>query len=342
LNFGIAGYGVYLPFYRVKSSDVAKAWGGDLKSPYEKTVPSYDEDAITMGVEASLNALKNSRFDGEEIDLVHFATTSSPYIEKQCSSTLAFALGCKNSVRTSDFDGSPRVCSSAMLSAFDALRSSTVSNAIVVASEKLVARPGESMEQLLSSGAAAFVLTSDEKRMIARIDGYSSYSTEFTDRWHSESEAFPRSGIERFGRDYGYTKHVTTAIKKLLESRKSSPKDYSQVAFTEFDPRRPSAIAKSVGYKDEQISRGLLTQFVGDTGAASMFLSLSAALEKAKPGERILAVSYGDGGSDALEFGVTDGIRDKQTGEVERYINSKEIVDYQMHLRLNKVFDMLR
>lgn len=342
MNCGIAGYGVYLPLYRVKSSDVAKAWGGDSKSPYEKTVPSYDEDAITMGVEASLNALKNSRLDAEEIDLLHFATTSSPYIEKQCSSTLGFALGCKSSVRTADFDGSPRVCSSAMLSAFDALRSSAARNTLVVASEKLIARPGESMEQLLGAGAAAFVLTSDDKRMIARIDGSASYSTEFTDRWHSETEAFPRSGIERFGRDYGYTRHVTTAIKKLLENRKLSPNDYSQVVFTEFDPRRPSAIAKSVGYKDEQVSRGLLTQFVGDTGAASMFLSLSAALEKAKPGERILAVTYGDGGSDAIEFGVTENIREKQTGEVEKYIKSKETVDYQMHLRLNKVFDMLR
>jgi hydroxymethylglutaryl-CoA synthase len=342
VNCGIAGYGVYLPLYRVKSSDVAKAWGGDLKSPYEKTVPSYDEDSITMGIEAGLNALKNSRFDGEEIDLVYFATTSSPYIEKQCSSTLAFALGCKSSVRTSDFDGSPRVCSSAMLSAFDALRSSTARNAMVVASDKLVARPGESMEQLLSAGAAAFVLTNDEKRMIARIDGFASYSTEFTDRWHSETEVFPRSGIERFGRDYGYTKHVTAVIKKLLESRKSTPKDYSQVVFTEFDPRRPSGIAKSAGYKDEQISRGLLTQFVGDTGAASMFLSLSAALEKAKPGERIMAVSYGDGGSDALEFGVTEVVREKQSGEVEKYLKSKQVVDYQMHLRLNKVFEMLR
>jgi hydroxymethylglutaryl-CoA synthase len=342
VNCGIAGYGVYLPLYRVKSSDVAKAWGGDLKSAYEKTVPSYDEDAVTMGVEASLNALKNAGFNGEELDLVYFASTSSPYIEKQCSSTVAFALGCKSSVRTSDFDGSPRVCSSAMLSAFDALRSSAARSALVVASDKLVARPSESMEQLLSSGAAAYVLTSDEKRMVARIDGSASYSTEFTDRWHSETEIFPRSAIERFGRDYGYTKHVTTAIKKLLESRKSSPKDYSQVVFTEFDPRRPSAIAKSTGYKEEQIQRGLLAQFVGDTGAASMFLSLAAALEKAKPGERILAVSYGDGGSDALEFGVTEGMREKQTGEVEKYLKSKKIVDYQMHLRLNRVFDMLR
>jgi hydroxymethylglutaryl-CoA synthase len=295
-----------------------------------------------MGVEASLNALKNARFDASELDMICFATTSSPYAEKDCSSTLSAALGCKNSVRTADFRGSPRACSSAMLAAFDALRSSSARNVLVAASDRLVARPSESMEQLLSAGAAAFLLTNDEKRMIARIEGSASYVTEFTDRWHSEEENFPRSGIERFGRELGYVKHVTMAIKKLLESRKSSPKDYAQVVFTEFDPRRPSAIAKSVGYKEEQISRGLLSQFIGDTGAASMFLSLSAALEKAKPGEKILAVSYGDGGSDALEFSVTDGVKEKQTGEVEMYIRSKENVDYQMHLRLNKVFDMLR
>jgi hydroxymethylglutaryl-CoA synthase len=132
------------------------------------------------------------------------------------------------------------------------------------------------------------------------------------------------------------------AIKKLLETRNSSPKDYAQVVFTEFDPKRPLAIAKSLGYREDQISRGLLNQFVGDTGAASMFLSLSAALEKAKPGERILAVSYGDGGSDALEFSAIDGIQERQSGEVEKYIRSKENVDYQMHLRLNRVFELLR
>jgi hydroxymethylglutaryl-CoA synthase len=339
---GIAGYGVYLPLYRIKSSDVAKAWGGDLKTPYEKTVPCYDEDALTMGVEASLNALKNARFDGDELDVVYFATMSSPYIEKQCSSTLSASLGCRDSVRTSDFNGSPRTCSSAMLACVDALRSSSARSALVVASDRLVARPSESMEQLLSAGAAAFVLTGDEKRLVARIEGSASYSTEFTDRWRSETESFPRSEFERFGRDYGYTRHVTMAIKKLLENRKSSPKDYSQVVFTEFDPRRPSAIAKSVGFSEDQISRGSLNQFVGDTGAASMFLSLSATLEKAKPGERILAASYGDGGSDALDFTVTNGIQGKQSGEVEKYIKSRKNVDYQTHLRLNKVFDLLR
>ena len=342
MNCGVAGYGVYLPFYRIRSSDIAKAWGGDTKSSYEKTVPSYDEDALTMGTEASLNALKNAHFEGEKLDLVCFATTSGTYMEKECSSTLSAALGCKDSVRTMDFRGSPRASSSAVLASIDALKSSSAHNALVVASDRLIARPSEPLEQLLSAGAAALVLTSDEKSLVARVDGSASYSTEFTDRYRSEVESFPRSGTERFGRDYGYTRHVTMAIKKLLDARKSSPKDYAQVVFTEFDPRRPLAIAKSLGYREDQISRGLLSQFIGDTGAASMFLSFSAALEKAKPTERVIAVSYGDGGSDAIEFSVLDGIKGKQSGEVEKYLKSKEYVDYQMHLRLNRLFELLR
>jgi hydroxymethylglutaryl-CoA synthase len=342
VNCGIAGYGVYLPLYRVRASDVAKAWGGDTKASYEKTVPCYDEDTLTMGVEAGLNALRSARFQGDELDLVYFATMSGQYIEKECSSTLSAAIGCRDSVRTMDFRGSPRACSSAILACFDALRSSSARNALVVASDRLIARPGEPLEQLLSAGAGAFVVTSDESRLVARCEGSASYSTEFTDRYRSEAESFPRSGTERFGRDYGYTKHVTMAIRKLLEHRKSSPKDYAQVVFTEFDPRRPAAVAKSLGYSEDQISRGSLSQFIGDTGAASMFLSLAATLEKAKPNERILAVSYGDGGSDALEFNVIDGIQERQSGEVEKYIKSKETVDYQMHLRLNKVFELLR
>lgn len=342
MSCGIAGFGIYLPLYRVRVSDVAKAWGRESGGSYEKTVPCHDEDTLTMGVEASLNALKNADLSGSDLDTVFFATLSSPYIEKQCSSILSSALGCRDSVRIADFRGSPRAGSSAMFACLDALRAGSAHNGLVVTSDKLLARPGDTAEQFMGAGAAAFVFTGDEERSVASIEASSSYSTEFTDHWRAEGETFPRTGIERFSRDFGYIDHVTTTIRKLFEIQKSKPEDYTHVVITEPDPRRIAAVAKATGFKESQITLGLLNQFIGDTGTASMFLSLAAALEKSKPHERILAVSYGDGGSDAFEIKVMEGAQKIQTSEVEKYLKNKKNVDYQTHLRLNKVFDLLR
>jgi hydroxymethylglutaryl-CoA synthase len=342
VSCGIAVFGIYVPLYRVMVSDVARAWGRESGGSYEKTVPCYDEDTLTMGVEASLNALKNTDLDGSDLDTVFFATMSSPYVEKQCSSILSSALGCGESVRMSDFHGSPRAGSSAMFACLDALRAGSARNGLVVTSDKLIARPGDTAEQFMGAGAAAFIFTGDKERSVASVQASSSYSTEFTDRWRPEGETFPRTGIERFSRDYGYMDHVTASIRKLFEIQKSKPEDYAHVVITEPDPRRIASVAKATGFKESQIALGLLNQFIGDTGTASMFLSLAATLEKSKPHERILAVSYGDGGSDAFEIKVTEAAQKMQTSEVEKYLKSKRNVDYQTHLRLNRIFDLLR
>jgi len=65
-------------------------------------------------------------------------------------------------------------------------------------------------------------------------------------------------------------------------------------------------VAKAIGAKDEQIQDNLQA-VVGDTGTALSLMMLVAALEEAKPGDKILVLSYGSG-SDALYFEVTSAI----------------------------------
>lgn len=68
-----------------------------------------------------------------------------------------------------------------------------------------------------------------------------------------------------------------------------------------------------MGFDREQVETGLLVPKIGNTYSGSTLLGLAAILDVSKPGERILAVSYGSGaGSDAFIIEVTDKIEEKE------------------------------
>ena len=58
MDVGIVGYGAYVPRHRIKVEEIAKVWGADAPTYKkglmlrEKSVPSPDQDVITMSVEA--------------------------------------------------------------------------------------------------------------------------------------------------------------------------------------------------------------------------------------------------------------------------------------------------
>jgi hydroxymethylglutaryl-CoA synthase len=79
---GIIGYGAYIPRNRIKVEEIAKVWGADGPSYKkglmleEKSVPSQDQDTITMSVEASKSALKRAGIDPREIGAVYIGSES--------------------------------------------------------------------------------------------------------------------------------------------------------------------------------------------------------------------------------------------------------------------------
>ncbi|GAG24887.1 unnamed protein product, partial [marine sediment metagenome] len=79
---GITSYGAYIPWHRIDRQNFVKAWGG-FAIPGERAVASYDEDSLTMSVEAARDCLGDT--DPHTVDGLFFATTTSPYKEKQCS-----------------------------------------------------------------------------------------------------------------------------------------------------------------------------------------------------------------------------------------------------------------
>ena len=92
-----------------------------------------------------------------------------------------------------------------------------------------------------------------------------------------------------------------------------------------------------LGFSTEQIETGLLAPVIGNTYAGAALIGLTAVLDIAKPGDRILMVSFGSGaGSDAFAIGATEAIL-KRRGNApftQDYIARRTEIDYGMYVRM--------
>ena len=72
------------------------------------------------------------------------------------------------------------------------------------------------------------------------------------------------------------------------------------------------------------------------TSATRMLIGLSAVLDVAAPGDRVLLVSYGSGaGSDAFSLRVTEAIleRQRRAPQTRDYVARRKEVDYGTYVR---------
>jgi len=92
-----------------------------------------------------------------------------------------------------------------------------------------------------------------------------------------------------------------------------------------------------MGFSKEQIKHGLLVPRIGNTYSGAAIIGLTAILDVAKPGDRILMVSFGSGaGSDAFGIRVTEKIlaRQKLAVTTEQYIARRTEIDYAQYARM--------
>jgi hydroxymethylglutaryl-CoA synthase len=95
-------------------------------------------------------------------------------------------------------------------------------------------------------------------------------------------------------------------------------------------------VGKSLGFKPDQIQTGLLVTVIGNVYAGSAMVGLTAVLDVAQPGDRILLVSYGSGaGSDAFSLRVTDRLPDRQARalKTQDYLARRVEIDYATYAR---------
>ncbi len=340
---GIVSYGAYVPRYRItrKTISAAMGWFSTTGVPGEKAVANYDEDAVTMAVTAGSDALTGTA--GQIVEALYLATTTAPYKERQDAGIVAAALDLSADIRTADFTDSSKAGTAALMAGCDAVKAGSAKSVIVCASDCRVSKPGSFEEGNYGDGAAAFVL--GDSGVIASLGGSYSVTRDFMDRWRAENDRFVHASEDRWIRDEGYTKFIAQAISGLLKKYGLSAKDFAKVVYPCLYVREHAAIGKSLGFKPEQIQQELLTT-VGDSGAALPLMMLVAALQDAKPGDKILVASYGNG-SDAMFFEVTKDIatsgakRDMKTylalkrdlSSYEKYLAFRDLLTTEKGLR---------
>jgi len=322
---GITSIGTYIPKYRLNIEEVAKFWG-IRGARGEKAVAGFDEDSLTMAVAAALDCMSRS---AEEADGLFLATTTAPYKEKQGAAIVASAVDLKKSSRTGDFANSLRAGSIAMKSAVDAVKSGSAKNVLVVGSDCRLGAPQGKFEQLFGDGAAAVMIGADDS--VADIEDSFSIFNDFTDIWRLEKNDFVQSAEGRFIGATGYMPTMREAISELMKKCSATPGDFAKVVYYATNIREHAALSKKLGFEKSQIQEPLFAH-IGNTGTAASFMMLAAALEEAKPGDRILFAGYGDG-CDAFVLRITKNIERMQAkSTMKDKLAQKAQIDYGKYL----------
>ena len=320
---GIVSYGAYVPLFRLGKGTVG--WEG----PGEKPVANWDEDSLTMGVAAALDSLRGQ--DREPVDSLLFSTNSPPYQEKQSAPFIAGACDLKERLLATDLAHSVRGGTMSLKMAADAIQAGSARQVLVVAADSRPAQSRSSAEQTTGDGAAALLV--GDRGSIATIQAHEALSHDILDTWRPTGEPFPRTWEDRFMLEEGYFRLCQAVASELMKKKGLAAKDISRLVLWSPDARRHRELATALGFDYKTQVQDPLFGVLGNTGTAYAPMLLVAALEQAKPGDRILMVNYGDG-ADATLFQVTPEIANlKPRRGLKGYLASKRLLpDYSTYL----------
>jgi hydroxymethylglutaryl-CoA synthase len=335
-DVGIVGYGAYIPRYRLPAREVARVWKADTSGgpPGEKAVAGIDEDVITMSIEAARNALARAAINPSEIRAVWVGSESHPYAVKPTSTVVAEAIGAVPNTQAADWEFACKAGTEAMQAAIGFVGSGMASYALSIGMDVAQGRPGDALEYTAGAGGAAYLLGPAEEAL-AIFDASYSFTTDTPDFFRRANEKYPEHG-ERFTGEPAYFKHIMAAAEHLMEATNTTASDYTYAVFHQPNDKFPRRVAKSLGFKPEQIEAGLLVPWIGNTYAGSALVGLTAVLDAAQPEDRILLVSYGSGaGSDAFSLRTTDQLiqRRLEAPYTQEYVERRTEIDYATYSR---------
>jgi hydroxymethylglutaryl-CoA synthase len=336
---GIVGYGAYVPRYRLPATEINRIWkGGNGGTPIkEKAVPGLDEDVVTMSIEAARNALSRAQIDAEELRAVWVGSESHPYAVKPSGTLVAEAIGAVPSVSAGDWEFACKAGTEAMVAAMGLVGSRMAEYALAIGMDTAQGRPGDALEYTAAAGGAAYIIGPAEESL-AVIDAVYSYVTDTPDFWRRSGQKYPSHG-QRFTGTPAYFKHIKSAASALMDGTNTEPSDYRFAVFHQPNTKFPTNVSKMLGFNKEQIKTGLLSPVIGNTYAGAALVGLSAVLDVAEPGDKILVTSFGSGaGSDAFAIQVTDAIlaRRENAPFTQDYINRRTEIDYGMYVRMRR------
>jgi 3-hydroxy-3-methylglutaryl CoA synthase len=343
---GISSFGAYLPRLRLqrKAIAAANAWFNPSVAALgkgERTMANWDEDAVTMAVEAARDALPRTRdplSSRGHVGALYFASTTMPFADRQNAGIVSAALSLSENIHTADVTGSQRAGVSALIAAFEKVASGATPSALVAAADRRATRAGAPQEFQFGDGGAAFVVST--KDVAVRYLGSNSTSVDFIDHFRGEGEDFDYGWEERWIRDEGYTRIVPQTVKGLLEKTGVKATEVDHFILPCLFAKLDQQLAQKCGIDASKV-RDNLAGTVGECGTAHALVMLAHALEEAKPGQKILVAAFGQG-CDSLLLEVGDGIEKARParGVKGSLARRKEETNYMKWLAFNGLVEM--
>ena len=336
---GISAFGGYVPRLRLERSAIAAAhaWadpGVVARGKGRRSICNWDEDAVTMGVEAARDCLSDRDADAALPDAVYFASTSFPFADRQNAGILATALGLDGDRVSLDITGSQRAGTSALFQALAAVSGNLFGETLVVAADKRRTRANSAGEMAYGDAAAALAVTADDG--LLRFLGGHSATEDFIDHFRAAGEEFDYTWEERWIRDEGLAKIVPPAIARALEKAGVAAEEVAHFCMPSTIGRAVQGIAKSAGLPAESIRDNLHAE-LGESGAAHALVMLLHTLEgEVSSGEKVVVAAFGQG-VDVLVFEVTEALAaaPARRGIRGSLANGKASDNYQQYLAFN-------
>jgi hydroxymethylglutaryl-CoA synthase len=336
---GIVGYGVYVPRYRIRTEEIARAHSRDTATAAkgllieEKAVAGLDEDSATIAVAASRNALLRARISATRIGGVYAGSESHAYAVKPDAGIIGEALAIGHRYMAADLEFACKAGTAAMQIALGLIKAGMIDYGLAVGADTGDGRPGDVLEYSAAAGGAAFIL--GRENVIAEIEATCSYSSDTPDFWRRELQQYPRHA-ERFTGPPAYFRHTVEATNALLKETGLLATDFDHVVFHMPNGKYPLKAAALLGIPPEKLNTGLVVSRIGNTFSASSLIGLASVLDGAGPDERILMTSFGSGaGSDAFSIRTTDAIvgRAALAPTTTDYVDDRHYLTYADYLQ---------
>jgi 3-hydroxy-3-methylglutaryl CoA synthase len=342
----IVGFGAYVPRLRLSRATIATAMGwlsarNKARAAGGRSICNWDEDAITLAVEAARSAAIGPR--DQRIDALALASTTLPFADRDGAALVASALDLSEHIETLNFASSLRAGTNALANALRRADTRT----FVIASDARKTRPGSPQELTYGHGAAALLVCGSSAELpLATVLAIEQVAADFVDHYRAAGESFDYRLEERWVRDEGYGKLVAGANSRALQTADVRAADVRHLAM----PGSPDVVKRIV--QSTQLTSAkpsdTLHANCGDTGAAQPLLLLADIFERAQPGEHIVVVGFGQG-VDVLVLRTEAALKDLQHRPVQqtlargieeqsyvRYLSNAGLLDVDFGMRAER------
>jgi len=302
---GITSYGAYIPRLRLERMAIFQAMGWFapalmMVAQGERSMCNWDEDAITMAVAASRDCLCGQ--DKQKLDGLYLASTTLPFADRQNAGIVSAALNIKDNLITADFTSSQKASTTAMITALESVKSGERNSIMVAATDRRETKAAYFYEMWFGDGAASLMVGDTD--VIAEYKGSYSIAHEFVDHYRGADKKYDYVWEERWARDAGYGRIIPEVVNGLFEKLGITMDDVDKLVYPCIFKRDHRNIAAQLGATSEKLGDNM-HEVCGETGTAHPFIMFISALEKARPGDRILMIGFGQG-ANALLFEVTE------------------------------------